>query len=74
MDDPQANDAAARNRWLAMNAIRLSGAVMVMIGILMLRNVIPSPQWAGYLVLAIGLADVFVVPQVLARKWRSPRP
>lgn len=72
MDDRQASDTAARNRWVAINAIRLSGVAMVLIGILMLRGIIPSPQWAGYLVLAIGLVDVFAMPQVLARKWRTP--
>jgi hypothetical protein len=32
-----------------------------------------QPQWVGYLLLGLGLLDMFLVPQILARKWRSPR-
>jgi hypothetical protein len=71
MDDP-ASDDVARNRWMVINALRAAGVAMVLVGLLIVREVIPEPAWAGYTILAVGLADVFLVPLLLARKWRTP--
>lgn len=73
MVDPNPDDVA-RNRWAVMTAVRLAGVGMVVAGVLMLRGVLPGPALVAYLLLAVGLVDTFVVPQVLARKWRTPRP
>ena len=74
MDDRQLSDQLARNRWLVIGAVRLAGVAMVLVGLLIVEQVIPEPAWAGYTILAVGIGDVFLVPLVLARKWRSPRP
>ena len=71
MDD-RAGDDVARNRWMVINALRFAGVAMVLVGLLIVREVIPEPAWAGYTILAVGLADVFLVPLLLARKWRTP--
>lgn len=73
MADPDP-EAVARNRWAMITAVRLAGVGMVVAGVLMLRGALPGPALAGYVLLAVGLVDTFVVPQVLARKWRTPRP
>jgi len=65
-------DDVARNRWFVINAVRIAGVAMVLVGLLIVRQVIPEPAWAGYVIGAVGLADVFFVPLLLARKWRSP--
>ncbi len=67
-------DQAARQRLMAMNLLRLSGAVFVGIGILVLNRKIAMPVVAGWVFLGVGLIDFLVVPQVLARRWRTPRP
>ena len=72
MDNRQVSEDVARGRWLAINAVRVAGVAMVVVGLLIVRQVIPEPAWAGYTILAVGLADVFLVPLYLARKWRSP--
>jgi membrane protein YdbS with pleckstrin-like domain len=72
MDD-RVSDEVARNRWLVINVVRLAGVAMVIVGLLITQQVIPEPAWSGYLLLAVGLLDIFLVPLVLARKWRSPR-
>ena len=74
MDDRQVSDEAARNRWMVISAVRVAGVAMVLVGLMIVRQVIPEPAWAGYTILAVGLADVFLVPLLLARKWRSPPP
>ena len=70
--DKRAGDDVARNRWMVISALRAAGVAMVLVGLLILRKVIPEPAWAGYTILAVGLADVFLVPLLLARKWRTP--
>jgi hypothetical protein len=71
MPEPD-SDADARTRWMVINATRLVGVVIVLAGILGLRGVIAIPDVASYGFLVFGLFDVFVVPQILARKWRTP--
>jgi len=71
MDNPVSEDVA-RGRWLALNAVRLAGVAMVLVGILGLQGVFAFPDIAGYVLVGVGLIDIFVIPQVLARKWRSP--
>ena len=70
-DDPSA-EAAARTRWMVINLTRLAGVAMVLVGICGLRGVIAIPAPAAYGFLAFGLFDLFAVPQILARKWRTP--
>ena len=70
--DNRDGDEAARNRWLVINLVRVAGVAIVLVGLLVVRQVIPEPAWAGYTILAVGLADVFLVPLLLARKWRTP--
>jgi len=73
MDNPVSDDVA-RNRWLVISALRLGGVAMVVIGILILRQILSGSRVVGYGLLAIGLVDFMVVPLLLARRWRSPKP
>lgn len=65
----------AAARFAVIQLMRLGGVAMVVLGIMIAgRELLPQlPQWAGYLLIAVGLADVFIVPVMLARKWRSPK-
>ncbi len=66
------SDEVARGRWLVISVVRLSGVAMVIVGILGVQQVFEYPAIAGYALIAVGLLDIFLVPQILARKWRSP--
>ena len=68
------SEYVSRGRFLVMNAVRLAGVVMVGVGILIVEQVIPEPAIAGYVILVVGLFDIFAVPLILARKWRTPVP
>jgi hypothetical protein len=70
---PPVSEDVARARWLTIGVTRLAGVAMVLVGILGLRDVFEYPDAAGYLLVAVGLLDIFLVPLLLARKWRSPR-
>lgn len=67
MNDP------AQSRYLAMVAVRFAGVALILLGILVVRRVLELPDVAGYLLLILGLAGFFVMPTVLARRWRSPK-
>jgi len=72
MVDPVSEDLA-RARWMAINAVRIAGVAMVVVGILSLRGVLGLPEMVGYVLVGLGLLDIFLMPRFLARKWRSPR-
>ena len=67
MNDP------AQSRYFAMVAVRFAGVALILLGILIVRRVLELPDVAGYLLLILGLAGFFVMPTVLARRWRSPK-
>jgi hypothetical protein len=71
MEKPVSDDVA-RGRWLAINAVRIAGVAMVVVGIFGLQDVFEYPDIAGYLLIGVGLIDIFVIPKLMARKWRSP--
>ena len=66
------SDDEVRKRWVVISAVRLSGAAMVVVGLMMIVGRIEAPPLVGYVILGVGLMDIFVIPLVLARKWRSP--
>ena len=66
------SDPAAARFW-ALQAIRLSGVVLGILGALILARIVDLPPVAGYLFLLVGALDVFVIPLMLARKWKSPK-
>lgn len=71
MPEPVSEDVA-RNRFIVINLVRLVGTVMVLASMLILANAIEGPYALGYVLLAAGLFEIFAVPQLLARKWRTP--
>jgi len=73
MADP-ADDTSARNRWLAINAARLGGIALTVLGIIVLSGEVELPRLVGWIALGIGLPGALVLPALLVRRWRSPRP
>ena len=68
---PDENEDQARNRWMVIQVVRISGVVMAILGLLMIEGIVPMPKVAGYAMLAAGLVEVFLVPTLLARLWSS---
>ena len=74
----QSDDALAKKRFFAINAMRLMGAIFVLIGFVLIRGGWelagqPTDRWIGVAVVLIGAFDFAVMPLLLARRWRSPR-
>lgn len=67
------HDDVARTRWFILSLSRLFGVGLVILGLLIHQGAIAWPVELGYALIAIGIIDVFVIPQILARRWRSPK-
>jgi len=65
------NRDPAMPRFLVIQLVRLTGAALVVLGLLIVNRKVDLPALAGYLLLVAGLVDLFVVPQILSRRWRS---
>lgn len=74
MSTPE-EDALAKKRFMAMNLVRLMGVVMILVGLLFALDRVDIPQpprhLIGVLLIIIGMVDTFVVPLLLAKRWRS---
>ena len=70
--EPPVSEDVARGRFLVINVLRLGGVAMVIVGILIAERMFDLPIVAGYILIGAGVIDIFLVPQMLARKWRSP--
>jgi uncharacterized membrane protein HdeD (DUF308 family) len=62
-------------RWAVIQLARAGGVALVLIGVLIVARRTPAfavvPEWLGYLLIVGGLIDVFLIPTLLARRWRS---
>ena len=65
-----------RTRFAVLSAARASGAVLMLIGLWIWHgNIVREggfPALGGPLFL-LGFVESLILPQILARKWRSPR-
>jgi hypothetical protein len=68
---PPQDDNDARTRYFVITATRLLGAAVVVVGLLAVAGRIGIPAPAGYAFIVFGLFDMFWVPLILARKWRT---
>lgn len=63
----------ARNRFFIISAVRLGGAVLMLLSL-----VVASGRWegwppaAGMVGVLIGAFGFAIAPRLLARRWRSP--
>ena len=71
MDDREAAEARARGRFMLINAMRIAGVVMILAGIAVFNGALPLPDWAGYVLLVLGMFETFVTPTLLARLWST---
>jgi hypothetical protein len=67
-----APDSLARQRFLVMQVMRLAGMALVVFGVLIARGIVPLPAIAGYVLAVVGIFDAFMMPVILARRWKSP--
>lgn len=71
MTPPGKEEALAKQRFLVISLLRIAGVAMVMLGLAITQGAVPWPPVAGYIFVAIGMVDVFLMPAFLKRKWGS---
>jgi hypothetical protein len=68
------SDDPAKARFFALQAIRISGVAITVVGALIIAHKIDLPQEAGYALFVVGALDALFMPRLLARRWKSPPP
>lgn len=71
MDSREEAEARAKGRFMVINAMRVMGVVMILAAIAVFNRALPLPDWAGYLLLVLGMFETFVTPTLLARMWST---
>ena len=61
----------ARARFMALTLIRWTGVGLVLVGMLINAGRIAAPGIVGVVLVVFGLFDAFVMPVILARRWKS---
>ncbi|MFZ1741609.1 MAG: hypothetical protein WAT93_02080 [Pontixanthobacter sp.] len=72
MNDLPPGEALARKRFYTLSIIRLIGAISVMLGMMAAGGLSGWPIWIGYVLLIIGFGDFYIIPRMLAKRWRTP--
>lgn len=68
-------DRVARGRFFALGMIRLSGIVILGLGVLIWRgDLLREGGWAavGIPIALLGFLESLLLPKFFARRWRSP--
>ena len=63
-------DTAMKRFWL-LNILRLAGLALVLLGIAALGERIDLPRPAAALLLAAGVGVFFILPMMVARRWKA---
>lgn len=67
------DESKAKQRYFVISILRLSGAVMIAIGLAIYANGLwDMPKGAGLIIVIIGIFDFIAVPVILSRRWKSP--
>ena len=65
-------ETRAQYRFLVINLCRITGAVMVVIGLAVIaREAFGLPKAAGYVLFLFGMLDFLLVPVFLSKRWKS---
>ena len=62
----------AKARFLTIQAVRLSGLVLGVLGALVLGDIMPLPEFVGYIFIVLGAFEVFIMPLFLTKRWKTP--
>lgn len=68
-------DQLARKRFFIIGVVRLAGAVTIALAVaITFGRVDGVPGEVGYGLLALGVIEMVVLPQLLVGRWKSPPP
>lgn len=68
----QDEQTKAQYRFLIINICRITGAVMLVLGLAVIsREAFGLPKAVGYVLFIVGMADFLLVPVLLSKRWKS---
>ena len=72
MDDKARAEMQAQYRFLVINLCRITGAVLLVVGLAAIaREAFGIPKAAGYVWFLLGMLDFLLGPVVLSKRWKS---
>lgn len=71
---PPSSDREAQNRLVILLTVRALGVIAMLTGLGIWLGGADTRPGLGTLLFVLGAGLSFLVPAVLARRWRSPRP
>lgn len=74
--EPTPPTSQERGRFVVLNAVRVTGVILFVLGLALTQDGIDLAgelnHFIGYIFVIVGLAEMLVMPQILARRWRTP--
>lgn len=65
-------ETKAQYRFLVINICRITGAVLLVVGLAVIaRGAFGLPKAAGYVLFLVGMIDFLMVPVFLSKRWKS---
>lgn len=71
MNSREDAEARAKSRFMLISAMRVAGVVMILAAIAVFNDALSLPDWAGYVLLVLGVFETFVTPTLLSRMWST---
>ena len=68
-----ADERRARSRFFVIGAIRLAGAITIALAVaISFGRIAGLPGELGYVLLALGIVEFLLLPQILVKRWKTP--
>ena len=71
-DDKSREETRAQFRFLVINLCRITGAIMLVVGLAVIaREAFGLPKALGFGLFLIGMIGFMLVPVLLSKRWKS---
>ncbi|PXW75222.1 hypothetical protein C7451_107193 [Blastomonas natatoria] len=68
-----ADERRARSRFFVIGAVRLAGAITIALAVaISFGRIAGLPGELGYVLLALGIVEFLLLPQMLVKRWKTP--
>lgn len=67
------DESDAKLRFFILSAVRFASVALILVGMLIVAGKLDIPKPAGVAFMIFGLLELVLLPQFLARKWRTPK-
>lgn len=72
MTPQPADKDPAKARFMVLQLLRLSGAVLAIFGLSIMAGRFGLPPLVGAVLFLAGMVELLIVPMILTKRWKSP--